>query len=190
MNDTPLVATSTGVAMRDAMRAAEAAGTVRERDRHSQDNAADWARNRRMGHAARGFGTVPAGGGPGRYEIWHAGCHNKLVVCRRGPHLVCMEEAVKAANKRPGPSFRIGDGCGAPSCKGRTARLARYRDGQRRHAAALASGRSDLIGWPAGPAYDKVWVYPPETAAIVAAAAICTAEALGQATPAAPAPRR
>ena len=99
-----------------------------------------------------------------------------------------MEAAVQAAHGRSSSTFGIGDGCGAPSCKGRTARLHRYREGQRRHAVALSSGLSILIEWPAGPGYTQIEIYPPETTAVVAAAAMCAAEALDWATPAPRAP--
>ena len=176
----PRERTSAGWVVRRAMAAAQREGMRTERGRVSAENRDRWAFNRRVGHAARGFGAVGKGA---HSHVWRGGCHLRVAMCGKGPSIVCMERAVRDATREGRETFRVGDGCASKCCQPRGRHPGQQRASQISQAIALVGGKKQLIEWPTGPRYQRYTVCHQAVAAIAGAMVLARETARGWAEP-------
>jgi hypothetical protein len=163
---TALRATSAAETIRVALIAATASDMTEIKPRRDPTWRARSAASH-AGYAARGFG--PVGRGNGLRCIWKQGCHQRITICTNGPHLVCIEEIVKKAARRPGKVTCAGDGCLAATCKNGTFSRRRYHLAQVKHALALIQGSRVLTDFPEVADYDSILTYDQAPTAAIAA---------------------
>jgi hypothetical protein len=162
----PKESTSAGWVIRRAIEAGQHEGLRTERSRICKKNREQWAFNRRVGHAARGFGAVGKGA---HSHVWKEGCHLRATICGKGPSIVCMERAVRDAARADRESFQVGDGCASRCCQPHGRHPGQQRASQISQAIALIDGQKQLIEWPEGRRYQRYTAHHQAIAAIAGA---------------------